>query len=44
MRFHDLRHFAATVSPQPGTSTKEMMSRGGRKSVAMVVRYEHATE
>lgn len=39
MRFHDLRQFAAT-----GASIKEIMSRGGRKSVAMVVRYEHAPE
>ena len=31
--------FAAT-----GASTKEIMSRGGWKSVAMVVRYEHASE
>jgi hypothetical protein len=27
-----------------GASTKEIMSRGGWKSVAMVVRYEHASE
>jgi hypothetical protein len=27
-----------------GASTKEIMSRGGWKSVAMVVRYEHAFE
>jgi hypothetical protein len=31
-------------SPPPGASTKEIMSRGGWKSVAMVVRYEHASE
>jgi len=39
VRFHDLRHFAATT----GASTKGIMSRGGWRSVAMVVRYEHAS-
>ena len=43
-RFHDLRHFAATMFASTGASTKEIMSRGGWKSVAMVVRYEHASE
>ena len=41
---HDLRHFAATMFASTGASTKEIMSRGGWKSVAMVVRYEHASE
>ena len=44
VRFHDLRHFAATMYASTGASTKEIMSRGGWKSVAMVVRYEHASE
>ena len=44
VRFHDLRHFAATMFASAGASTKEIMSRGGWKSVAMVVRYEHASE
>ena len=44
VRFHDLRHFAATIFASTGASTKEIMSRGGWKSVAMVVRYEHASE
>ncbi len=44
VRFHDLRHFAATMFASTGASTKEIMSRGGWKSVAMVVRYEHASE
>jgi integrase len=42
-RYHDLRHFAATMFASTGASTKEIMSRGGWKSVAMVVRYEHAS-
>jgi integrase len=44
VRFHDLRHFAATMFASPGASTKEIMSRGGWRSVTMVVRYEHALE
>jgi integrase len=44
VRFHDLRHFAATMFASTGASTKEIMSRGGWKSVTMVVRYEHASE
>jgi hypothetical protein len=44
VRFHDLRHFAATMFASTGASTKEIMSRGGWRSVAMVVRYEHASE
>ena len=44
VRFHDLRHFAATMFASTGASTKEIMSRGGWRSVTMVVRYEHASE
>ena len=44
VRFHDLRHFAATMFASTGASTKEIMSRGGWKSVAIVVRYEHGSE
>jgi integrase len=44
VRFHDLRHFAATMFAITGASTKEIMSRGGWKSVATVMRYEHASE
>jgi hypothetical protein len=45
VRFHDLRHFAATMFASTGASTKEIMSRGGWRSVAMVaVRYKHASE
>jgi len=43
IRFHDLRHFAATMFASTGASTKEIMSRGGWRSVTMVVRYEHAS-
>jgi integrase len=44
VRFHDLHHFAATMFGPTGASTKEIMSRGGWKSVALLVRYEHASE
>jgi hypothetical protein len=44
VRFDDLRHFAATMFASTGASTKEIMRRGGWKSVAMVVRFEHASE
>ena len=44
MRLHDLRPFAATMFASTGASTKEIMSRRGWKSVAIVVRYEHASE
>jgi integrase len=44
VRFHDLRHFAATMFASTGASTKEIISRGGWKSFAMVARYQHASE
>jgi hypothetical protein len=44
VRLHDLRHCAATTFASTGASTKEIMSRGGWKSVAMVVRYERVSE
>lgn len=44
VRFNDLRHFAATMFTSAGPSTKEIMTRGGWQSVAMVMHYEHASE
>ncbi len=41
--FHDLRHFSATQFSTAGASMREVMARGGWKSPAMVVRYQHAT-
>ena len=35
---------AATMFASAGASTKEIMNRGGWKSVTMVVRYEHASD
>jgi hypothetical protein len=42
--FHDLRHFAAAMFASSDASTKEIMSRGRWKSVAIVVRDENASE
>ncbi len=44
LRFHDLRHFAGTMAAAAGTSTKEVMARGGWSSPQMALRYEHATQ
>jgi integrase len=43
-RFHDLRHFALTMTAATGASTKEIMRRGGHSSMAAALRYQHATE
>ena len=44
LRFHDLRHFAGTMAAAAGTSTKEVMARGGWSSPPMALRYERATQ
>jgi hypothetical protein len=44
VRSHDLLRFAATMFAATGASTREILSRGGRKSVTMVVRDEHASD
>jgi integrase len=44
VRFHGLPHFATTMCASTGASTKLIMSRGGWKSLAMRVRYQHASE
>jgi integrase len=41
--FHDLRHYAATTFSAAGASTRELMDRGGWRSTAIAVRYQHAT-
>lgn len=43
VHFHDLRHFHATQYSAAGASLREVMARGGWKSVSMVARYQHAT-
>lgn len=44
VRFHDLRHMAATMAASTGASTKELMHRFGHASSRAALRYQHATE
>lgn len=44
MRFHDLRHGAATLLAQSGVTTKELMDQIGHVSSAAAMRYQHATD
>lgn len=44
VKFHDLRHTAATLAAQTGATTKELMDRMGHASVAAAMRYQHATD
>jgi integrase len=40
LRFHDLRHTAATLAAA-GATTKELMERMGHTSPAVALRYQH---
>jgi integrase len=42
VRFHDLRHAAATFAAQTGATTKELMVRIGHSTPAAALRYQHA--
>jgi hypothetical protein len=42
LRFHDLRHTAATLAIAAGASTRELMARMGHASSAAALRYQHA--
>jgi integrase len=44
LRFHDLRHTAATFARAAGATTKELMERMGHASPAVAMRYEHVME
>jgi integrase len=44
VRFHDLRHAAATIATDTGASTKDLMARMGHASPAAALRYQHARE
>lgn len=44
VRFHDLRHAAATVAAQAGYTTAELMAHIGHASVAASMRYQHAAD
>ena len=41
LRFHDLRHTAATLAAAAGATTKELMDRMGHTSPAVALRYQH---
>jgi integrase len=41
LRFHDLRHTAATLAAAAGATTKELMERMGHPSPAVALRYQH---
>jgi integrase len=41
LRFHDLRHSAATLALAAGATTRELMERMGHTSPAVALRYQH---
>jgi integrase len=41
LRFHDLRHTAATLAAAAGATTKELMERMGHTSPVVALRYQH---
>jgi integrase len=41
LRFHDLRHTAATLAAAAGATTKELMDRMGHTSPAVALPYQH---
>lgn len=44
MRFHDLRHAAATLAAQAGATTAELMAQIGHATPRAAMRYQHAQE
>ena len=44
LRFHDLRHTAATLAVVAGATTKELMARMGHSTPAMTIRYQHVLD
>lgn len=44
LRFHDLRHTAATLAAASGTSLRALMTRIGHASAAAALRYQHVVE
>ena len=41
LRFHDLRHSAATLALAAGANTRELMERMGHTSPPVALRYQH---
>jgi integrase len=44
LRFHDMRHTAATLAAASGTSLKALMARIGHASAAAALRYQHVID
>ena len=44
LRFHDLRHTAATLAAASGTSPKAIMARIGHNSMTAALRYQHVMD
>ncbi|HEV3353707.1 MAG TPA: tyrosine-type recombinase/integrase, partial [Acidimicrobiales bacterium] len=44
VRFHDLRHAAATLAATTGASTRELMTRLGHASPVAALRYQHVAK
>ncbi|WCO68716.1 site-specific integrase [Iamia majanohamensis] len=44
LRFHDLRHTAATLAAASGTSVKALMARIGHASTSAALRYQHVID
>jgi integrase len=44
LRFHDLRHTAATLAAASGTSLRALMARIGHASAAAAIRYQHVID
>lgn len=44
LRFHDLRHLAASLAAAQGAGVKEVMERLGQATPAMALHYTHGTE
>ncbi|RPF22243.1 phage integrase family protein [Myceligenerans xiligouense] len=44
IRWHDLRHLAATRAAEAGATLAELMKRIGHSTVAAAMVYQHATD
>ena len=44
LRFHELRHTAATLAAASGTSPKAIMARIGHNSMTAALRYQHVID
>jgi hypothetical protein len=44
LRFHDLRHTAATLAAASGASLRALMARIGHASAAAAIRYQHVID